>query len=122
MIKVEHQFHYLKPDKKLSHRWDVILCKAIVAKQFGDFTTYNKFCDIVSSEYNTWKSSADLFSQKKSHTNWLGGGESYVIIPCNPLDNISTFELIIQNLFETDTIKFLQDIEKDSFWSLSNPL
>lgn len=122
MIKVEHQYHYLKPDKKLSHRWDVILCKAVAAKRFGDTATYNKFYDIVSSEYNTWKSNADLYSKENSHTNWLGGGKGYIVEPCNPLDSLYTFEQVIQNLSEAGVIKFLQDIERDNSWSLSNPM
>ncbi len=88
-MEVVRRHYSISPDKKLRKRWESILWNAVAAKRLGDDSTYEKFCNIVRTEFLTWESNAKAEAKKKSHRDWLwGGGEVYSVLAYDPLDKL----------------------------------
>lgn len=66
MIRVTNEFHYVKADSKLRHRWSILMFKAAAAYAMRDTVSYNKLYQIVSAEYTQWKANAEK-ECKKNH-------------------------------------------------------
>lgn len=113
MIRVTNEFHYINPDVKLNQRWQLLLIKAAAAYALGDKASYEKIYQTVRSEFAKWKSSANRYCEQKSHKNWLGGGETYIVAASDPTERMDTYHVIFRDRSSHEIIKTLMEIEKD---------
>ena len=124
MIRVSHQYHHITPDPQLGHRWRVLLLQASVALALGDNSTYNTHCNTVREEFAKWKNQAERQCSEKSHKNWLGGGETYMVVASDPLQS-STFSFYKEMFVGKSRNEIMQtytELAKDNWQSLYSPI
>ena len=97
-IKVSHSTYYVSPPNELSIRLDNLAATAAFAQILGDTSLFNQAKDAYHKLGKEWYDKACCEADKKSHKNWLGGGETYIVH--TPLKWSSEFEsgkLIIES-------------------------
>jgi len=97
-IKVSHSTHYISPPNELSTRLENLAATAAFAQFLGDISLFNQAKDAYHKLGKEWYDKACNEADKKSHKNWLGGGETYIVH--TPLKWSSEFEsgkLIIES-------------------------
>ena len=78
-IKVSHSTHYVSPPDELSIRLENLAATAAFAQLLGDTSLFNQAKDTYHKLGNEWYVKANSEAEKKSHKNWLGGGETYIV-------------------------------------------
>lgn len=97
-IKVPHSTYYISPPNELSTRLENLAATAAFAQILGETSLYNQAKDAYHKLGKEWYDMACSEADKKSHKNWLGGGETYIVH--TPLRWNSEFEsgkLIIES-------------------------
>ncbi|MBD5316958.1 MAG: hypothetical protein HDS11_04760 [Bacteroides sp.] len=122
MIRVTNEFHYVKADSKLRHRWAILTFKAAAAYAMGDTESYNRLYQTVRTEYSDWKANAEKECNRKSYKNWLGGGESYIVSESDPTESINRFYAIFQGRSHQQIINTLMEMERDNWLQLYSPV
>ena len=118
MIRVTHSYNSVMPDIKLRHRWAILSVNAYAAEALGDMESYNKLCKMVNDEYNQWKSNAEYECKKKSHKDWLGGGDTYSVNYRNPLEENESYRMIFSNTPPQTIHQFLAQESRNKWMSL----
>lgn len=124
MIKVTHQYHNVTPDPKLGHRWRVLLLQASIALALGDNNTFNAHCNTIRTEFNQWKSQAERQCSAKSHKNWLGGGETYIVTANDPLQSgtFSFYKEMFVGKSKSEIMQTYSELSKDNWQALYTPI
>ena len=122
MIRVTNEFHYVKADSKLRHRWSILMFKAAAAYAMRDTVSYNKLYQIVSAEYTQWKANAEKECNKKSYKNWLGGGETYIVSETDPTEYVNRYYTILQGKSSQEIMHTLMVMERDNWIQLYSPI
>lgn len=122
MIRVTHEYHYVKADSKLKHRWAIIMFKAASAYALGDIASYQKLYKTVQSEFSQWKAKAEIECKQKSKKNWLGGGETYIVSESDPTENGKRFFNIMQGRSRQEVMQTLMEMEQSNWIQLYTPV
>lgn len=122
MIRVTNEFHYVKADSKLRHRWAILTFKAAAAYAMGDTASYNRLYQTVRKEYSDWKANTEKECNRKSYKNWLGGGESYIVSESDPTESINRFYAIFHGRSHQQIINTLMEMERDNWIQLYSPV
>ena len=107
MIRVTHSYNTVRPDTRLENRWEDIAIKAYAAEALGETAIYNKLRQFLNDEYNQWRANAEYECKKKSHKDWLGGGESYSVISTNPLETHQFYRSLFAKMPRETILQFL---------------
>ena len=90
-MRVSHEYHTVSPGSELKDRWIILGNTALGAKALGNNELFNQIYTLIRSEYSAWMSHAEEICNKKSFSNWLGGGITYSIdLGADPLSFIDT--------------------------------
>lgn len=122
MIRVTHEYHYIKADSKLRHRWAILMFKAASAHAMGDYASYNQLYQTVYSEFSQWKATAEKECNQKSKKNWLGGGETYIVSESDPTENGKRFFDILQGRSAQEIMQTLMEMEQNNWIQLYSPV
>lgn len=121
-MRISHNYHQVRPDSKLKHRWSILMFKAAVAYRLGQISTYTNFYNTAISEYQKWEASAQRECEQKSHKNWLGYGETYIVVPSNPIDDFNRFLSIFSNSSHQEIMKTYIELEQNNWMDLYTPI
>lgn len=80
MIKVHHTQHRIEMPMRLQKQLYDMGSNAAFLKLQGEEEESQKVLQEAVAIYNQWKNNANQSVAGKSHTDWLGGGESYVVL------------------------------------------
>lgn len=80
MIKVHHTQHSIDMPRHLQNQLYEMGTDAAFLKLQGEEEESQKVLQEAVAIYNQWKNTANQSVASKSHTDWLGGGESYVVL------------------------------------------
>lgn len=96
-IKVPHSTYYVSPPNELSTRLENLAATAAFAQLLGETSLFNQAKDAYHKLGNEWYAKASSEAEKKSHKNWLGGGETYIVhTPLKWDDELRSGKLIIE--------------------------
>lgn len=76
-IRVTTNQHTVTMPAELTDRLHKLQLAGAFAKRLGEANLYNQLKDAFYSIKRQWESSAGEMCEKKSKTNWLGGGDVY---------------------------------------------
>ena len=81
------------------------------AKLLGEDKLYNQLKDAYNTLKDQWESSTNDYCQKKSKTNWLGGGDIYAAFSCPKWgENEDIYIRALKDLNRQDLIKELNKL------------
>lgn len=82
-IRVTTNYHTVYPPAELENILNKMHVAGALAKALGEDKIYNDLKNAYNNLKDQWESSAREMCEKKSKTNWLGGGDIYARYPCD---------------------------------------
>lgn len=79
-IQVSHSTYYISIPSELEIRLNNLAAAAAFAQILGNISLFNQAKDAYHKLGNEWYDNACKESDKKSYKNWLGGGETYLVL------------------------------------------
>ena len=85
-IKVNHSTYFINPPSELTDVLNSLAYVAVLAKSLGLTDLFNQARDTYHNMNKQWEANANAQPKAKSHTDWLGGGETYFVQNTNDWD------------------------------------
>lgn len=117
-IRVNTNYHTIYPPTELTDILNKMQIAGALAKSLGEDKIYNDLKGAYNNLKNQWESSASEMCEKKSRTNWLGGGDIYARYPCDEWEG-PTMNAFVQG-FKTYSKQQLVDLLNASIRELNN--
>lgn len=97
-IRINHSTHFISPPAELTNVLSNLAHVAALAKSLGLIDLFNQARDTYHNLSKQWDANAEAQAKAKSHTDWLGGGETYLVHTSNNWDfAYSTCEIFIKS-------------------------
>lgn len=93
-IKVSRSTYHISPPRELEIKLENLVSTAAFAQFMGNTSLFNQAKEAYHKLGNDWYDRARREAEKKSYTNWLGGGETYIVF--NPLNWDYSFDIATQ--------------------------
>lgn len=78
-IRVEHSTYHINPSSELRTHLENLGAIAFLANELGETSIFNQAKDTYHELGNAWYEKAQAEAKEKSHKNWLGGGQTYIV-------------------------------------------
>ena len=82
-IRVNHSTHFINPPLELTNILNKLAYAAVLAKSLELTDLFNQAQDTYRKLSGQWDANANIQAKAKSHTDWLGGGDTYLVHSSN---------------------------------------
>lgn len=113
-IRVNHSTHFISPPSELTNILSKLAYVAALAKSLGLTDLFNQARDTYRKLSEQWDANAKAQAKSNSHTDWLGGGDTYLVHNSNNWEfDYSTCEIFVKSKNKHEQQIELNDLLKE---------